>query len=132
MNNELYHYGVLGMKWGVRRNRSRSGGSRKKRSMSDDARDASTIKKKKVSQMSNAELRKLNERTRLEQEYSRLNPKSVSRGWKYIATAAGVMGTALSVYNSGNQLVQLGKKAGNGLINVVGDQMLRELARKGL
>ena len=132
MNNELYHYGVLGMKWGVRRNRSRSGGSRKKRPMSDDARDASMIKKKKVSQMSNAELRKLNERTRLEQEYSRLNPKSVSRGWKYIATAAGVMGTALSVYNSGNQLVQLGKRASNGLVNVVGDQMLKELARKGL
>ena len=132
MNNELYHYGVLGMKWGVRRNRSRSGGSHKKRPMSDDARDASMIKKKKVSQMSNAELRKLNERTRLEQEYSRLNPKSVSRGWKYIATVAGVMGTALSVYNSGNQLVQLGKRAGNGLLNVVGDQMLKELARKGL
>lgn len=132
MNNELYHYGVLGMKWGVRRDRSRSGGSRKKRSMSDDARDAYTIKKKKVSQMSNAELRKLNERTRLEQEYSRLNPKSVSRGWKYVATAAGVMGTALSVYNSGSQLVQLGKKAGNGIVNVVGDQMLKELARKGL
>ena len=99
MNNELYHYGVLGMKWGVRRDRSRSGGSRKKRSMSDDARDASMIKKKKVSQMSNAELRKLNERTRLEQEYSRLNPKSVSRGWKYVATAAGVMGTALKTWS---------------------------------
>lgn len=132
MNNELYHYGVLGMKWGVRRDRSRSGGSRKKRSMSDDARDAYTIKKKKVSQMSNSELKKLNERSRLEQEYSRLNQKSVSRGWKYVATAAGVMGTALSVYNSGSQLVQLGKKAGNGLVNVVGDQMLKELSRKGL
>lgn len=132
MNNELYHYGILGMKWGVRRDRPRSGGSRKKRPSSQDAREASAIKKKKLNQMSNAELKKLNERSRLEQEYSRLNPKSVSRGWKYVATAAGVMGTALSVYNSGSQLVQLGKKAGNGLVNVVGDQMLKELARKGL
>lgn len=132
MSNELYHHGVLGMKWGVRRDRSRSGGSRKKRPSSQDARETSAIKKKKLNQMSNAELKKLNERSRLEQEYSRLNPKSVSRGWKYVAKAAGVMGTALSVYNSGSQLVQLGKKAGNGLVNVVGDQMLKELARKGL
>lgn len=132
MSNELYHHGVLGMKWGVRRDRSRSGGSRKKRPSSQDARETSAIKKKKLNQMSNAELKKLNERSRLEQEYSRLNPKSVSRGWKYVATAAGVMGTALSVYNSGSQLVQLGKKAGNSLVNVVGDQMLKELARKEL
>lgn len=132
MNNELYHHGILGMKWGVRRDRSRSGGSNRKKSRSEDSRDASAIKKKKLNQMSNAELKRVNERRRLEQEYSRLNPKSVSRGWKYVATAAGVMGTALSVYNSGSQLVQLGKKAGNGLVNVVGDQLLKELARKGL
>lgn len=132
MNNELYHHGILGMKWGVRRDRSHSTGPHRKKSRSEDSRDASAIKKKKLNQMSNAELKRVNERRRLEQEYSRLNPKSVSRGWKYVATAAGIMGTALSVYNSGSQLVQLGKKAGNGLVNVVGDQLLKELARKGL
>ena len=77
---------------------------------SDDARRASEIKKKKVSQMSNAELRTLNERTRLEQEYSRLNPGAVKKGWKFVAGTAGVMGTALAVYNNGHQLVELGKK----------------------
>ena len=131
MSNELYHYGVLGMKWGVRRDRSHSGGSRRKRSMSDDAREASTIKKKKVSQMSNAELKKLNERSRLEQEYSRLNPGAVRKGWKFVAGAAGIMGTTLAVYNNSNQLVQLGKKAGDKLFNAVGDQLLKELTRSG-
>lgn len=131
MSNELYHYGVLGMKWGVRRDRSRSGGSRKKRPSSQDAREASAIKKKKLNQMSNAELRKLNERTRLEQEYSRLNPNAVKKGWKYVATAAGIMGTALSVYNSGSQLVGIGKKAGNKIVDAVGDQVLKELKRSG-
>ena len=131
MSNELYHYGVLGMKWGVRRDRSTSAGFRKKRSRSDDSRDASAIKKKKLSQMSNAELKKVNERRRLEQEYSRLNSKSVSRGWKYVATAASVMGTALSVYNSGSQLIGIGKKAGNKIVDAVGDQILKELTRNG-
>ena len=131
MSNELYHYGVLGMKWGVRKDRSRSGGSRRKRSMSDDARDASTIKKKKVSQMSNAELKKINERTRLEQEYSRLNPGAAKKGWKFVAGAAGVMGTALAVYNNSNQIIQIGKKAGGKIVNAVGDQIFKELARNG-
>lgn len=133
MTNELYHYGVLGMKWGVRRDRSRSGGgSRRKRSMSEDAREASKIKKKKVSQMSNAELKKINERTRLEQEYSRLNPSSVKKGWKFVAGAAGIMGTTLAVYNNSNQLVQIGKKAGGKIIDTAGNQILKELARNGL
>lgn len=133
MTNELYHYGVLGMKWGVRRDRSRSGGgSRRKRSMSEDAREASEIKKKKVSQMSNAELKKINERTRLEQEYSRLNPSSVKKGWKFVAGAAGIMGTTLAVYNNSNQLVQIGKKAGGKIIDAAGNQILKELARNGL
>lgn len=132
MSNELYHYGVLGMKWGVRRNRSRSGGSRRKRFMSDDAREASAIKKKKVNQMSNAELKKLNERKRLEQEYSRLNPNAAKKGWKFVAGAAGIMGTALAVYNNSNQIVQIGKKAGGKIVDVVGNQLLKEIARNGL
>ena len=132
MSNELYHYGVLGMKWGVRRDRSRSSGSRRKRSMSDDAREASAIKKKKVSQMSNAELKKLNERSRLEQEYSRLNPGAVRKGWKFVAGATGIMGTTLAVYNNSNQLVQLGRKAGGKIVDAAGNQILKELARNGL
>lgn len=132
MSNELYHYGVLGMKWGVRRDRSRSSGSRRKRSMSDDAREASAIKKKRVNQMSNAELKKLNERKRLEQEYSRLNPNAAKKGWKFVAGAAGIMGTALAVYNNSNQIVQIGKKAGGKIVDVVGNQLLKEIARNGL
>lgn len=132
MSNELYHYGVLGMKWGVRRDRSRSGGSHRKRSMSDDAREVSVIKKKKVNQMSNAELKKLNERKRLEQEYSRLNPNAAKKGWKFVAGAAGIMGTALAIYNNSNQIVQIGKKAGGKIVDVVGNQLLKEIARNGL
>ena len=102
MDNELYHYGVLGMKWGVRRSRSKSSYiSKKKRkkaastkNMSADAKEAARLKKKSVSQMSNAELRKYNERKQLEQQYAKLNPSNIKRGIAIAGTVAGTLGTA--------------------------------------
>lgn len=116
-NYVLYHAGIKGMKWGVRRYQNKDGtltdAGKKRRarqeSQSEDARTASALKKKKVSEMSNAELKKLNERTRLEQEYSRLNPNTVQKGWKYVVGAAAVTGTALALYNNSNNLVKIGK-----------------------
>ena len=113
MENELYHYGVLGMKWGVRKSQSKSSSSKRKngqRKLSDDAREASVIKKKSIGQMTNAELRKVNERTRLEQEYSRLNPSTVKKGFAFVVATAGVMNTALNLYNNSDKLIKLGKK----------------------
>lgn len=113
MENELYHYGVLGMKWGVRKSQSKSSSSKRKneqRKLSDDAREASVIKKKSIGQMTNAELRKANERTRLEQEYSRLNPSTVKKGFTFVVATAGVMNTALNLYNNSDKLIKLGKK----------------------
>lgn len=88
VNNELTHYGILGMKWGVRRSQrqlDRISGKAKRKNWSDDATDAAKIKTKKVNQMSNAELRKLNERIRLENEYSNLTKSKPSAGRKFVA-----------------------------------------------
>lgn len=81
----------------------------KKRNWSDDAKTADALKKKSVHEMSNTELKKFNERTRLEQEYSRLNPSAVKKGYGYVAGAIGVMGTAVTLYNNSNNLVKVGK-----------------------
>lgn len=116
INGELYHYGVLGMKWGRRKNRKsglKNGVVRQKTSVdtrSDDAKTAAKIKTKKVSEMSNQELRTINERTRLEQEYSRLNPNLVKKGTKIVAATAATMGTVMNLYNNSDKLVNLGKK----------------------
>ena len=118
MDNELYHYGVLGMKWGVRRSRSKSSYiSKKKRkkaastkNMSADAKEAARLKKMRVSQMSNEELRRYNYRKQLEQQYAKLNPSNIKRGIAIAGTVAGTLGTVASLYNNGSQVVNVGKK----------------------
>lgn len=93
MEYELYHHGVKGMKWGVRRIRQRMTDAKKARAKkkvadikakahrehwSEDAKTATTLRTKKVKQLSNAELKKLNERIRLENEFANLTKKDVS------------------------------------------------------
>ena len=111
-SNELYHHGVKGQKWGVRNDKKRfSSGKKKNRQedWSDDAKEASQIKKKRVSQMSNAELRKLNERQNLERQHSQLNPSAISKGIKYATTAAAITGTALTIYANSEKIIKLAK-----------------------
>ena len=94
MDNELYHHGVKGMKWGVRKTpvRSSSGATRKRKSNTMSlfkkkkttrkvsSANSSPAQTKSIKDMSDDELRKKIERVRLEQQYQQLNPKTVSKG----------------------------------------------------
>ncbi len=121
MENELYHHGIKGMKWGVRRYQNKDGSltnaGRKRRNSqegwSEDAKVASSIKKKRVSQMSNAELRKLNERQNLERQYRQLNPSAVKRGMAIVGGTASVLGTVAGLYNNSQMVIKIGREIVN-------------------
>lgn len=83
MGNELYHYGILGMKWGVRR-AGKSGSSKPKRVKSEDYTRAKNLKKKKLSELSNVELKELNNRMQLESQYKNLKKQNINIGRKFV------------------------------------------------
>lgn len=86
-NNELMHYGVLGMKWGVRRARKAS--SKKttlfKKKSKSPADQSSKPKKKSVKDMSDDELRKAINRLEMEKRFNDLSPKQVSKGKQFVS-----------------------------------------------
>ena len=97
MNSDvLYHYGVPGMKWGHRKATSKIDRISKrssKRGWSDDATEVAKIQTKKVNQMSNNELQKVNNRKTLERNYSQLNPNALKKGLAIAGATVAAMGT---------------------------------------
>ena len=121
-NNELYHYGVLGMKWGVRKSRGggvsktgRRGRTAKERPPAhEDYKKAHS--KKPVREMSDAELRSRINRLDMERRYQELNPSAKNRGRKYVnsiiktgTTIATATGTALTIYSNADKIRKLVK-----------------------
>lgn len=95
----LTHYGVKGMKWGVRRS-SKSSSTPKPRH-ADAVRANASYQKAKTkgsAALSNKELKDLNERIRLEQQFRQLDPQTTNAGKKFVAqqmkNIAGMVVTA--------------------------------------
>jgi len=96
MDNYLQHYGVLGMRWGVRRTpaqlgRSSNGSTKQKRfsiglKKSVPKQDTQSIKPKQktIKDLTDDELRQKINRLRMEQEYRNLSPAQISTGKKVV------------------------------------------------
>lgn len=116
--SELYHWGVKGQKWGVRRYRNKDGtlteaGKKRYSEMSDDARAVEELRRKPVEQMSNSELQKLNQRQQLEAQHRQLNPSSLKKGMAITATVAAGLGTVATLYANGDRLIKIGNEVAN-------------------
>lgn len=111
MNNDvLKHVGVLGMHWGKRK---AAKSSRPSKPSSPEHKNKEILKKKKLHEMSNAELKTLNERLQLEKSYKELTKAERSAGKKFVMdflenTAKQVISTVVS-----KQVSELMKKVLN-------------------
>lgn len=82
----IVHYGVPGMKWGIRRNR---------RTPSTDYSTSRALKKKKSMELSNDEIEKLNRRLQLEKKRDELDPSVLSTGKNVVSKFMGQYGNAV-------------------------------------
>jgi len=117
--NELKHFGVLGMKWGVRKgsktgasagSKAKTGASTASKSKtgaesqngrSSDYAKASALKNKRIANMSNDELAEVTRRIQLEQNYRRVTTPTKSKGRAFVeAQLQNVGKMALDEFNT--------------------------------
>lgn len=104
--NELYHYGVLGMKWGRRRTKAQLAKARKSR------------EKSSIKDMPDDELRRKINRLQMEQQYKKLSGTDVSRGKQFVknavsatTTIAALTTAGVTIYKNADKIKSLMKAA---------------------
>jgi hypothetical protein len=85
VDNVLQHFGIPGMHWGRRSGKHTTPKiSKKLGPVSEDTARKNLLKKKSIAEMSNSELKALNERLQLEKTYKELSKTDTSAGRKFV------------------------------------------------
>lgn len=127
MSDTIYHFGVKGMKWGRRRYQNKDGSLTPagKARYSDDYKRAHSGKS--VQEMSDAELRTVNNRLQMERQYSQLIKRSKS-GKKIVQSLISTAGTLAAAEGAYRTYKRFGDQA----ISAIGDMVVDELRKNGV
>lgn len=105
MEYELYHFGIKGMKWGIRRFQNRDG------TLTPQGKNRY---QKDVKRMSDRELRRAVNRLEMERKYTQLAKSDINRGKKYIdtiaktgLTVAAATTTFIKIYENSNKIKKI-------------------------
>lgn len=117
-NTELYHAGVLGMRWGFRKRSGSINKTTQKRKPSEDYIRVQQLRKKKISQLSNKELQEYNNRKNLERSFKSFDAGVIKKGATALATTAAVMSSVVAIKNNAPQVMEAGKSILSKMRNV--------------
>ena len=115
----LMHYGVKGMRWGIRKKRKSSNSEARKKASDDyktkeNTSESKSRKKVKVAKMTDSEIEQRISRLRLENELDRLTKQGTKERIEYVVrnlgSVATATGTAITIYNNLDKIMDIAKK----------------------
>lgn len=112
---DLFHYGVPGMRWGVRKPRGQrvaAARSKKKSSVDSDYGHARELRRKPLKHLSNQDLKELTTRMELEGKYNKLNPSRIKKGESAVKAmiSVGTLATTAYAFKNSDLAKDIAKK----------------------
>lgn len=131
LNDKLQHHGIKGQKWGIRRFQNKDGSltpaGRKRQKVQSHEDYNKAHSGKSVKEMSDKELRDVNNRLNMERQYSQLTAKEKSAGSKFVASALTAVGMGLAT-EYGKKYAKAGIEA---LPELIGKAAANYVIKKG-